>query len=104
MVTQCIVQKQGKHMQHPSGQSLTYPPGMTDDFQLLDRYGFGGMKLNCQRSHWQFCQTNHNAKVDQPLAVAFLPRAWEFVSLHIIEGVENGNLKRNQVIIIDCHH
>jgi hypothetical protein len=64
---------------------LFIPPGMTDEFQPLDRYVFGVMKSNCRRTYRLFVQANPGAIVDQQMAAAFLIRAWEAVSPQILD-------------------
>jgi hypothetical protein len=66
-------------------QLLFIPPGMTDEFQPLDRYVFGVMKSNCRRSYRRFCQENPEAVMNQQIAAAFLIRAWEAVSPEVLD-------------------
>jgi hypothetical protein len=61
------------------------PPGMTDEFQPLDRFVFGAMKSTCRRLYSLHYQSNPFCTMDKKIAAAFLIRAWEGVSPRVLE-------------------
>jgi hypothetical protein len=64
---------------------LFIPPGLTDEFQPLDRFVFGAMKATCRRLYALHCRSNPSCAMDRKIAAAFLIRAWEGVSTQVLE-------------------
>lgn len=61
------------------------PPGLTDEFQPLDRFVFGAMKAACRRLYGSHCQSDPSCAMTRKTAAAFLIRAWEGVSPHVLD-------------------
>lgn len=62
------------------------PPGLTDEFQPLDRFVFGAMKAAFRRLSERHCQSDPFCVMTKKIAAAFLIRAWEGVGTQVLEG------------------
>jgi hypothetical protein len=60
-------------------------PGLTDEFQLLDRFAFGAMKGMCNRFYPLCCRSHSFYLIHEKIATAFLIRAWEGLCAYVLE-------------------
>jgi hypothetical protein len=73
-----------KHYASELGIRLLFiPPGLTDEFQPLDRFVFGVMKANCRRMYR--VHTAAEGVMTKQTAAGFLVRAWEAVSSQVLD-------------------
>jgi hypothetical protein len=64
---------------------LFVPPGLTDEFQPLDRFVFGALKATSRRLYALHCRSDPFCSMDKKTAAGFLIRAWEGISTQVLE-------------------
>jgi hypothetical protein len=60
---------------------LFIPLGLTDEFQILDRFMFGAMKSNWRRTYR--VHITEFGKMSKQIAAGFLVRTWKAVSAEV---------------------